>query len=98
MYTFLLFEFIKLSKFELERALPQTTDQSKVVTLVSRLWYRVSNDFVACLEHDHSNSTCPQHRRFGFDVPTSIKEDVIINLCLFRKNLTLFIRYQAYTR
>jgi len=31
------FEFIKLSKFELERELPQTTDQSKVVNLVSRL-------------------------------------------------------------
>jgi len=42
MYTFLLFEFIRLSKFELERELPQTTDQSKVVTLVSRLWFRVS--------------------------------------------------------
>jgi len=33
---------MRLSKFELERELPQTTDQSKVVTLVSRLWYRVS--------------------------------------------------------
>jgi len=37
MYTFLLSEFIRLSKFELERKLPQTTDQLKVVTLVSRL-------------------------------------------------------------
>jgi len=42
MYTFLLSEFIKLSKFELERELPQRTDQSKVVILVSRLWYRIS--------------------------------------------------------
>jgi len=32
MYTFLLSEFIRLSKFELKRELPQTTDQSKVVT------------------------------------------------------------------
>jgi len=31
MYTFLLSEFIRLSKFELERELSQTTDQSKVV-------------------------------------------------------------------
>jgi len=38
MYTFLLSEFIRLSKFELERELPQTTDQSKVFSLVSRLW------------------------------------------------------------
>jgi len=30
MYTFLLSEFVRLSKFELERELPQTTDQSKV--------------------------------------------------------------------
>jgi len=42
MYTFLLSEFIRLSKFELERELSQMTDQSKVVALVSRLWYRVS--------------------------------------------------------
>jgi len=42
MYTFLLSEFKRLSKFELERELPQTTDQSKVVNLMSRLWYRVS--------------------------------------------------------
>jgi len=41
----LLSEFIRLSKFELERELPQTTDQSKVVTLVSRLWYRVSTPY-----------------------------------------------------
>jgi len=37
MYTFFLSEFIKLSKFELERELPQMTDQSKVFSLVSRL-------------------------------------------------------------
>jgi len=37
MYTFL------LSKFELERELPQTTDQSKVVNFVSRLWYRLQS-------------------------------------------------------
>jgi len=43
MYTFLLSEFIRLLKFELERELPQTMDQSKVVTLVSRLWYRISS-------------------------------------------------------
>jgi len=42
MYTFFLSEFIRLSKFELERELPQTMDQSKVIDLVSRLWYRVS--------------------------------------------------------
>jgi len=46
MYTFLLSKFIRLSKFELERKLPQTTDQSKVVTLVSRLWYRVSTQLL----------------------------------------------------
>jgi len=40
MYTFLLSEFIRLSKFELEWELPQTTDQLKVVNLVFRLWYR----------------------------------------------------------
>jgi len=34
MFTFLQSEFIRLSKFELE--LPQTTDQSEVVNLVSR--------------------------------------------------------------
>jgi len=39
MYTFLLSEFIKLSKFELERELPQT-DQSEVFFLVFRLWYK----------------------------------------------------------
>jgi len=50
MYTFLLSEFIRLSKFELERELPQTTDQSKVVTLVSRFWYRVSR--LHCFEDD----------------------------------------------
>jgi len=33
MYAFLLSEFIRLSKFELERELPQMTDQSKVVNL-----------------------------------------------------------------
>jgi len=44
MYTFLLSEFIRLSKFELERELPQTTDQSKVVALVSRLWYKISKE------------------------------------------------------
>jgi len=47
MYTFLLSEFTRLSKFELERELPQTTDQSKIVTLVSRLWYRVSRFFMS---------------------------------------------------
>jgi len=41
MYTFLLSEFIRLSKFELEWELPQRTDQSKVFSLVSRFWYRV---------------------------------------------------------
>jgi len=44
MYTFLLSEFIRLLKFELERELPQTTNQSKVVNLVSRLWYRISTE------------------------------------------------------
>jgi len=48
MYIFLLSEFIRLSKFELERELLQMTDQSKVVTLVSRLWYRRSV-FYSCI-------------------------------------------------
>jgi len=39
MYTFLISEFIRLSKFELERELSQTTDQSTYVIRVSRLWY-----------------------------------------------------------
>jgi len=43
MYTFLLSEFIRLLKFELERELPQMTDQSKVFSFMSRFWYRVSS-------------------------------------------------------
>jgi len=47
MYTFLLSEFIRLSKFELERELDgQTTYQSKVVTLVFGLYPGLQNNVI----------------------------------------------------
>jgi len=73
MYTFLLSEFIRLSKFELERELPQTTDQLKVFSFVSRLWYKVSSV-------DGRRSTIYKLRKKNYKLrEKKYKNDVIIS-------------------